>query len=418
MAIPIPFRQTENRTLESCFPDFMAGQGIFDYLQQFPWNLNASASIALNMEYYLNRSGQKLASPLVSRMVNDETSALDTTTIASLASIIKSRFTHKWNQYWKLYSDLSTLNLLQNINMTTETLYASGTSKSGSDTVNYSGSESDTIYLDETRTESYDALNPRRTSRTITGTYTDSTNTNSTRTGTEETVESFPETLRTSKTTTGGYVDSDTTSSTRTGSQKVTEKGDTAISTFGFNSSSPVPSSRSGPADSSTGVTSETTFGQEGLKDTRSGAITRSYGLPSSQESGLQETTTQSGQRKMATTFGQDGLRDSLSSGTTRTYNNYNESVTESGTKTSTTSYGQDGRTSTHDFTDRLDEHVYSINNSHTGKDTVTEVGNRYRNDELTQQYIALFQNSELFDFFEIVYSDIDSVLTCPVFVY
>lgn len=364
---------------------------------------DASVAEYLDLEYFYNRSGRKVAAPLVARM-SDENNF-----VAKLAKIIVNRFGVKWEQYFDRYSDLATLNLLNNINVKTETAYASGLTRSGSDTLTKDGSETETIKMTETHTEAYDALNPRKSSRAITGAYTDTTNSVSTRTGTEEILETFPQDRKSTKNTTGGYADADTITSTRTGSQKVTEKGDTSTSTFGFNSSTAVPASLTGPADSTNGLSTETTYGNNGLIDAHSGSITRTYNQ-------FKEETTESGSKKTATTFGQDGLADTTAGGTTRTYNNYKDEVTETGSKTTSVSYGNDGRTKVTAYDERSDSRTTSSSESHTGKDTVTESGYRYRRDELVQEYLSLFSSDKMIDFLEIVYSDVDSVLTCPIF--
>ena len=265
--------------------------------------------------------------------------------------------------------------------------------------------------LDETKTESYDSNNPRKTSRAITGKYTDSTSEESVRSGTEETLESFPESRKSAKVTTGSYSDADTITNTRTGSQLVTDKGATTASVFGFNSSTAVPASKSEPSDAS-GLTTETTYGQTGLKDTHSGAITRTYGT-----NGLKEETSESGQRKLATTYGQDGLTDSLSSDKTRTYENYKDETTESGSKTLSTSYGQNGKTSELQFNNRSDARTTSGTSTDSGTDAVKSIGMNLR--RLTDKYDILqllYTNDTIHKFFELVFADIDSVLALPVF--
>ena len=371
---------------------------------------DASVASYLDSEYFINRSGNKQASPLVERWSGqpDQSSGqLET----RLASVIVNRYKPKWEVLFSRYSALSTLDILGNINITRETIYGKSNTKSGSSRTAKTGTETETTRLNETRTESYDSQNPRKSSRAISGTYTDTSNETATRTGTEETTESFPSTRTSTKTTRGGYSDTDTITNTRTGSQKVTDKGDTLSSTYGFNSSNPVPSSVVGAADPSIGTTSETTYGEQGLKDVHSGSITRAYD-PST---GLVETTAETGERKTATTFGQDGLVDQTSGGVTRSYDNYKDEVTETGSKSLNISYGQNGKTVENSFNNRSDSTTSSETSTDSGSDTATELGYKY--DSLVNEYLALFMGAEYIDFLEIVFADCDEVLTCPFYV-
>lgn len=371
---------------------------------------DASTASYLDDEYFYNHSGNKQASPLLEHyagLVNQTESQI----ASRLAAIILNRYSHKWNQLFQQYASLSTLSLLDNINITRETDYGKSVTDTSSSTLTHTGTESETVHLDESRTESYNPNNPRKSSRTITGKYTDTQNSTSTRTGTEETTESFPSPRKSTRTTTGSYSDADTVTNTRTGSTLQTDKGDMQTSVFGFNSSTPSPSSLSGPANASTGVTTETTYGQNGLRDAHSGAVTRSYDA----NNPLKEELLEEGSRKTATTFGQDGLVDQTSAGTTRTYDNYHDDVTESGEKTLHTTYGQDGRRTDKTFTNRSDTTSELSTSVSSGSDVSTESGYRY--DSLIDEYMKLFMSAEYLDFLANVFDDCDEILTCPYFV-
>lgn len=385
-------------------------ESIFHFMAGLSFIPDSSIASYLDSEYFINRSGNKQSSPLVERW-SGQPDQIPGELETKLASVIVSRYKPKWETLFSRYSALSTLDILGNINISRETIYGKSTEKSGDSSTTKTGTETETTRLNETRTESYDSQNPRKSSRTISGKYTDSTNEKSTRSGTEEILESFPTDRKSTKRTTGGYSDTDTVTNTRTGSQKVTDKGDTLSSTYGFNSSNPVPSSVVGASDPSLGTTSETTYGELGLKDAHSGSITRAY----DSESGLVEETSESGQRKTATTYGQDGLQDSLQSGTTRSYDNYKDELTESGTKSLNISYGQNGKTVENSFNNRSDSTTSSETSTDSGSDTVTESGYKYNS--LVNEYLALFMGAEYIDFLDIVFTDCDEVLTCPFYV-
>lgn len=385
-------------------------ESVFAYMNTLSFIPDATVAGYLDAEYFFNRSGTKQASPLVERWAYR--GELPGHVLESdLAAVIVNRYGSKWNQLFRQYSALSTLDLLKNINTSKQTTYGKSTITSGSDTLIKSGTETDTTRLDETRTESYDALNPRKSSRSITGSYTDSTEETATRSGTEETLESFPTDRKSTKRTTGGYSDTDTITNTRSGSQKTTDKGGTETSVYGFNSNSPVPSQIVAPEDTTLGTTSELTYGQEGLIDAHSGSITRSYDT----DTGLVEETSETGQRKTAVTYGEDGLQDNIESGTTRTYNNYKDELTETGEKTLSISYGNDGKTVETSFNNRTDTRTTSSSATDSGTDTVTETGYNYNS--LVDEYLALFAGAQYIDFLEIVYNDVDEILTCPFYV-
>lgn len=344
----IAYMDARMMPLEKAFPNFLSGGGIFDELD-FEWLPDSSAKLSCNMEYYLNRSGRKMAAPLVARYIDPETGALDSSAIESLAQIITMRFGIKWSKVWEEFS--STSSFINNVETTVTVGYGKSVSRLITDNLTKSGSEKDTVKMEETVEDDYTGQTPRTTTRTITGSYTDTTD------GTD----------------------------TRTGSQKVTDKGALQDSVYGFNSSSAVPSSIHGPANEQVGTTQETTYG-----DGTEGS----------------------------------GLIDSTKTSTTRVYGNsetgevYTDSVSETGKKKTTTSYGQDGKTIEKSFTNRKDARTGTNNETQSGRDTTSESGYRYnRATDKLAMIQALFNDPSINDFFEVVYADIDSVLTCPIFV-
>lgn len=403
-------RMIKEMTLAEAIPE----REIIRYMPNLSFIPDETVAMWLDAEYFNNHSGNKQISPIVERWLEyppysdpEYEYSLNT----ELAMLIANRYRYKWEQLFKQYSSLETLDLLKNISLVDQTTHGKTVTNSSTDTLQKTGTETETTMLDEMRTESYDSENPRKTSRSITGSFTDSTNETSTRSGTEEVVESFPTERKSTKKTTGGYSDEDTITNTRSGSQKVTDKGGTETSVYGFNSSVPVPSQIVAPEDSALGTTSETTFGVEGLKDAHSGTITRTY----NPITGLVEETSESGQRKTATTYGQDGLQDSLTSGKTRTYNNYHDDITESGEKSLNITYGADGKTIETSFDNRRDVHSISGTVANSGTDKQTQEGYNYKS--LIDEYFALFTGAEYINFMEIVYSDMDEILTCPYYV-
>lgn len=344
----IAYLDAKMMPLEKAFPNFLSGGGIFDELE-FEWLPDTSAKLSCNMDYYLNRSGRKMAAPLVARYVNPVTGALDSSAIEKLAHIITMRFGVKWNRIWKEFSSKSSF--INNVETTVTVGYGKSVSRLTTDNLTKNGSEKDTVKMEETVEDDYTGQTPRTTTRTITGSYTDTTE------GTD----------------------------TRTGSQKVTDKGALQDSVYGFNSSMAVPSSTHGPANEQVGTTQETTYG-----DGTEGS----------------------------------GLIDSTKTSTTRVYGNsetgavYTDSVSETGKKKTTTSYGSNGKTIEKSFANRKDARTGTNNETQSGEDTTSESGYRYnRATDKLAMIRALFNDPSINDFFEVVYADIDSVLTCPVFV-
>lgn len=406
----IPYNQTEAMALEDAFPDFLSGGGIFDALYDYDWIPDSTVALALNQEYFLNRSGRKLASPLVSRLVDSDTGALVTNTINQLGNIISMRFRAKWEKFWQDLIDSASV--FQNINYSETTTYGHKIKTDADNTFTKSGSETHTLNGEQDVEESFPDSDGRVTTRSISGGWKDTDTTARTRTGAETTTESFPSgTGRiTEKVTKGGWTDTDGTATTRTGVQTVTDSGDTQEAVFGFNSASPVPTSRSGPVSS---LTQQTSYGEAGIKDQKSGSITRAYG-----DTGLQEKTTETGSKQLQTSYGEAGIKDTNSGDVSRLYQNYSDTVSEKGRKLTKTSYGASGKTDELSFTGRNDNNVIDESIQHSGTDGKTVVGYNIR--RLTDKLDILkemYTNPALYDFFEIVYSDIDLVLTCPIFV-
>lgn len=387
------------QSLLDVMPDPATDNGVFTYLATLDYIDPASN----NLEYLYNRSGDKVPSPLVSRLADGDT--LDSEALARLGAIIRLRYSNKWDKLWAEYASQS--GLFNNIDLTTTTTYGKAVSRTGTDTLSKTGTETSTRTGTETREESYPQ--DRKSTRTISGGYTDTRAITNTRTGTETSTESYPTARTSTKAITGGYSDTDTTASVRTGKQTVTDKGETATTSYGFNSSSGVKTQKVGP-DTSSGITTETDYG-EGLRDTKSGAITRNY-------SQYQEATTESGSRQLATSYGENGIADAESGNVNRVYDNYKDETIESGTRRNTLSYGNGGIVDQQSYDNRRDSRSTSSSETNSGTDSVRSSGYNIRRladklDILT----AMYENPLLNNFYEIVYRDIDEVLAMPIFV-
>lgn len=380
------------------------GNGVFDYLTDFDFIEPESN----NIEYLYNRSGEKLPSPLVTRLADGDT--LSPQSLSSLANIIRARFRYKWDRIWQDLIDAGSP--FQNVDLTEITTYGKTSNKSGKSATTKTGTETRTRTGTEKTTDEYDASNPYKSTRTIEGGWKDTGNDKSTRKGEEKVTESADPTspYKQTKTTTGGWADTDTTANKRTGSQIVTEKGDTEAAVFGFNSATAVPASRTGPADAS-GLTTQTDYGESGLVDQKSGAVTRKYA-----DTGLVESTTESGSRLTSTTYGDEGLTNETDRNLSRQYSDYKDIATQTGKRTSDKEYSNVKDQT--EFNDRSDETSSSSTDTLSGSDTRTTAGFNFRNlKDRVDILEMLYKDPLIYNFFEVIYSDIDEVLTCPIFI-
>lgn len=327
--------EMEMKPLEEMIPNL----NIFESMSGVSFITGNTVAQYLDKEYFYNHSGRKIASPLVCRLYDAESS----TYVSTLAGIIVNRYKPKWEQLFSMYSGLSTKSLLDNLGYKKETTFGKSTHTVTSDDIEKKGSETKTDSGEEITTESYPGNNKRKTKTVVSG----------------------------------SYADEDTRASTRTGSQKITDKGDTQQSVYGFNSSTAVPSSISGPSDASVGVTSETTYGTDGLADTNSGSVTRRYGVDDGDEGLVTE-------------------------------------VEESGEKSITKSYGQNGKSKKLSFTGRKDERDIDTQVDNEGSDTEEYTG--FNHKSLVTEVLMLLESAKMIDFLNIVFDDVDEVLTLPVF--
>lgn len=388
---------TAPTSLLDLMPDPTSDNGIFAYLSSLPY-IDPPSN---NIEYLYNRSGDKLPSPLVTRLADGDT--LTSTSLQSLARIITTRFQHKWNRLWEDYS--STSSLFQTLSTTSTTTYGKSTSSTGTDTTTHTGTETNTRRGTETKDETFPQA--RKSTRTISGSYTDTRDITQTRSGTENTTESYPTARTSTKSITGSYADADTTSNTRTGTQTVTDRGDTSTSVYGFNSTTPVKTQTTGP---DTSTTTETSYGQ-GLVDTKSGAVTRTY-------NNYSEATAETGSRQLSTSYGENGLSDAEDGTVTRTYNNYVDETSETGSRRTETSYGSAGITDEKSYSNRQDATASSSSISNSGTDSTSISGyNIHRLSDKSAFLALLYSDPLIHNFYEIVYRDIDEVLTINAFV-
>ena len=307
-------------------------ESIFSHMTSLSFVPTVDVAQYLDAEYFLNYSGNKQASPLAVRWSGQPD---------QLANLIMNRYRIKWENLFRQYSKLDTIDLLDNINLVTKTEHGKAVIHSNSDVfvsnIVRDSNEDKSDSSVNTDSERIDSESPRSSTRSITG----------------------------------GYTDTGTSVNTRTGTQTVTDKGGTLSSVYGYNSETPVPASLVGP-ESELGTMSETSYGD-------------------------------------------DGLKDSETSGNTRTYTDYKDVLTESGGKNNNSIHSGTENNKRNETENKSDTHVTSGSDVNSGVDTVTETGRKY--DSLIEEYLTIFMSADYIDFLEIVYADCDKILTCPFYV-
>ena len=216
--------------LTEAFPNWLVGEGIFRELNKLsvPWRTN---STDLDLEYFGNHSGEKIISPLVSKLLVDD--KLTSDSITRLASVIFNLNHENWDRLYlalqKEYDPLQNYNGTETRTITTD--------ETGSSTLAHTGTESNESNLLDTNTKSG--------SEVIASSGSDSLN----KTGSDtETVDN-----NISETKSG------TNNTTRNNSSSSKNSDSNDDSVYGFNSSSASPSDKS--VSSSTG--SETSSGTD-----------------------------------------------------------------------------------------------------------------------------------------------------------
>lgn len=201
--------------LNDIYPRWLTGFGVLSYyLTKYSptWasGIDADGKIALDLEYHGNRSGDKLVSPLVDKMLAG--SNPDTFTDAMremLSDVIHRLCDTNWNKQWATviaeYDPIENYSMREQMtNDTTVTEYGKQTERTDDLTHAKTGTETREITPDlETVTEKaitgFDSASPVDTDKetqTATGTQTDETthHTQDTDTGTQTTVDSGSDT--------------------------------------------------------------------------------------------------------------------------------------------------------------------------------------------------------------------------------
>ena len=201
--------------LNDIYPRWLTGYGVLSYyLTKYnpTWaaGIDADGKIALDLEYHGNRSGDKLVSPLVDKMLAGSNPDTFTDTMREMLSDVIHRMCDtNWNKQWATVS--AEYNPIENYSMreqmtndTTVTEYGKQTERTDDLTHAKTGTENRVTTPDlETVTDKaitgFNSQSPTdrdRDTQTTTGTQSDATthNTQDTDTGTQTTVDSGSDT--------------------------------------------------------------------------------------------------------------------------------------------------------------------------------------------------------------------------------
>lgn len=346
------------KKLIDVFPDYLTGGGIFTALNSLnvPW-AEDDIALSLDIAYYGNRSGDKRISPLIKKIMEDDT--LTTSEIETLAQTIYNIFNTNWSKQWATLS--FEYNPIENYNMT----------ESGED------STTDTYGKTHTRTDNltHRKTGTETTAPNLTDTRTD--NLTHTKTGTDtltlDTSDLRTDDLTHAKTGTE-TVDIDSTETTTPDLQN-----DTTNEVYGLDSSSGVPSGEqhttsTGTNEVSTDSTNTTTYN---TTDTDTG--TQTLARTGTETNGYNTSDTDTG-TQTTTRTGTDTLT-------------YNTSDADTGTQTDTDG-GED-----------LTENEHTLTRS--GNIGVTT----------SQQMIQSERDLWIWNYFnDVVFPDVDKMLTLKIY--
>lgn len=460
-----------------------AEDGIFHQIRNNSWNQLPAQSQVLNLDYYYNVSGDKIASKYLQAQaeerMNEETGEtyyiIPSSIMTNLGALITLKYQRKWEELWSQYAiqpwfdnvNLETGESINDNESITDDGSISNTgtdideghfdiqgkyvdttnvdddrvlTKTGSETdemrnhedktiLSHSGSDSLVVAHTGTISDDYDA--------TQTGKNTDTTTYNSVvaNTGyTEEThTPSGPETVVLT------HTGSDTVTNAHTGTIHDVANAGTNTNTFGFNTvgESGNPTTKVTDTNDTTRTfnNTDTVTTTPGVSDTTTTTLSvktdRRVDNLSEAKTGMDKiehdfnqnntkdnTRTFNNTDTTTTTPGvQDTTTNTLKYDNTKTFNQVAE--THSGTYTTDTTREYTGYTKpylkrfTHGLTRTTgNTRDISRNNVHT----TTFAGMDYRRFNRVQELIKLFENPNLFPFFQIVYGDIDEVMCLPVF--
>lgn len=350
---------TKTVRLNDVFSDWFTGAGIFATLQNFniPWK---SENIAndLDLEYHGNLSGDKIISPLVSKISNGET--LTNTQKTQIASAIYAINAKNWTKQWAtlslIYNPIENYRMVETMT-NDQTVTAYGKTSTRTDNLQHAKTGYDSLGSDITNTRTDNLSHSKSGYDTTDIDYTDTRTDNlgHTKTG----------------------VDTVTPNTTETTTPNLTNSSTSTV--YGFNSSNAV--NANGNSQTATGTNTVTHTGTEqtsyNTSETNTGTQTN-----------VKDETQQINYNSYDTNTGTQTNRQITDNKT-----NYNISESDTGTQ-STTDGGNDTSTRNYEL-------------ERSGNIGVTT----------SQQMLKSERNLWIWNFFRnVVFPDIDRVLTVQIY--
>ena len=390
-------RSPKNLTLNDVYDDWLTGGGVISSLTTAPWYSSVSYT-GLDLAYHGTHSGGKFITSLLYNFVDDD-GHITVAGYSAIATMLMAKYGVKWTHLWKLYT--TQYNPLHAYNM------------------------SETEISEDTGTETTEIDREIRRARNQTLTESGSHDSTATRTpnlseatSSRDVTDATVETTRTPNLSEVTVLDEDIqltgdeTDETTYGHVVTTDDDQTkaaTLSVFGFNSSTAVPKESTSGTD-----TDDTTVTNSGTDVT-----TKETDSGTERDSTTTKTTTGTDIVTEDTDSTVTGSNTKLTTGTDVVTEDTDSTVTGSNTKLTT------GTDSTRD-TGTTAGTTQNADSETTGEDRTSELTVDRRN-EVTRtrqgnmfkapaELLSLDRDFWLTEFFDIVFSDIDQLLTLGIY--
>lgn len=368
-------RSPKNLTLNDVYDDWLTGGGVLSSLNTAPWYSSVSDT-GLDLAYHGTHSGGKFVTALLYNFLDDD-GHITVSGYSSIATMLMAKYGAKWTHLWQLYA--TQYNPLHAYNM------------------------SETEVSEDTGTETTEIDGEIRRARNQTLTESGSHDSTATRTpnlseatSTREVTDATVETERTPNLSEATVLDENIqltgyeTGETTYGHVVTTDDDQTkaaTLSVFGFNSATAVPKETTSETD-----TNDSTVTHSG-KDT----TTKDTDSETDRDSTSTKTTTGTDTVTEDTDSTVTGSNTKLTTGT--------DATRDTGTTTGTTQ-NADSETTGEDRTSELTV-------DRRNEVTRTRQGNMFK---APAELLSLDRDFWLTEFFDIVFSDIDKLLTLGIY--
>lgn len=349
----------KRKKLNDVYEDWAIGDGIFSSLLSIngytpPWGDSTNVANILDMQYHGNVSGYKNVSPLVNKIAYNYTNWE-----RKIAEVIKVLHGDRWQKLWNTlnfeYNPIENYSMLERMtNDRTVTEY--GRTNTKTDNYSHTKRGSETLDVNENHVKNSEQ------------TYT--------KTGTENVDREYTE-IRTDDLT-HGKCGSETRTEDFTNTNTPNLNKDVQENVYAFNSADEVPSNTKSEHESGTNET------------TNVGTEEKSYNITESENGTVDKTGN-----------GTDVTTHNISENSTDTENNTNESTNE-------TVYDVSENDNGTQITEDGGEDV------HTRNYTLTRTGNI--GTVTAQDMIMQEREIQIWNFFDVVFADIDKILTLSVY--